>query len=65
MKIVKCELQNIIKGNGETGDKCLIKKSQVYLGGNEIPSVKNAKMQYLKSKETRSLVEFNNSYIIS
>lgn len=58
MKIFKSELQNIITGNGQIGDKCLIKKSQVYLGGNEIPSVKNSKIQHLKSEEERSLIQF-------
>ena len=58
MKIFKSELQNIITGNGQIGDKCLIKKSQVYLGGNEIPSVKNPKIQYLKSEEEGSLIQF-------
>ncbi|MEC5157567.1 hypothetical protein [Chryseobacterium sp. MP_3.2] len=46
MKTIKSELQNIITGNGKTGDKCLIKKAQVYLRVNEIPGVKNPKFQY-------------------
>ena len=58
MKIVKSELQNIITGNGQTGDKCLIKKSQVYLSGNEIPSFQNPKIQPVKSEEERSLIHF-------
>lgn len=58
MKIIKNELQNIITGNGQKGGKCLIKKTQVYLGGNEIPSFQNPKIQYLKSEEERSLILF-------
>jgi len=37
MKSGKNELQNIITGNGQISDGCLIKKSQIFLGGNEIP----------------------------
>lgn len=58
MKISKDELRNIIQGNGQTGNEGLIKKTQVYLGGNEIPSFQNSKIQHLKSEEERCLISY-------
>ena len=58
MNVIKNELQNIIIGNGQIGDECLIKKAQIYLGGNEIPSFQNSKIQPVKSEEERSLIHF-------
>lgn len=58
MKIIKSELQNIITGNGQTSGKCLIKKAQVYLGGNEIPSFQDPEIKRFKSEEEKSLIHF-------
>ena len=58
MKISKYELRNIIQGHGQTGNEGLIKKTQVYLGGNEIPSFQNSKIQHLKSEEERCLISY-------
>ncbi len=58
MKISKDELRNIIQGNGQTGNEGLIKKTQVYLGGDEIPSFQNSKIQHLKSEEERCLISY-------
>lgn len=58
MKNTKNELQHIITGNGQIGEECLIKRSQIYLGGNEIPSVQDPKIEHLKSEEERRLIHF-------
>ena len=58
MKNAKNELQNIITGNGQIGHQSLIKRAQIYLGGNEIPSLGNSKIERLKSEEERSLLDF-------
>ena len=58
MKNIKNELQDIITGDGKTSENCLIKRLQVYLGGNEIPGHQNQQVQRLQSEETRSLIEF-------
>lgn len=51
MKNIKNELQHIITGDGQIGEKCLIKRTQIYLRGNEIPSFQNSKIECLKSEE--------------
>lgn len=58
MKINKDELRNIIEGNGQIGDEGLIKRTQIYLGGNEIPSIANSKSKCVKSEEERILISF-------
>ena len=58
MNAIKDELQNIITGNGRSGENCLIKKTQIYLGGNEIPGFKNSQFKHLKSQEERQLIQF-------
>jgi hypothetical protein len=58
MKNVKNELQNIIEGNGQSGSESLIKKAQLYLGGNEIPGFQNPQSKCLKSEEERILTSF-------
>ena len=58
MKNIKNELQDIITGDGKTSENCLIKRLQVYLGGNEIPDHQNQQVQRLQSEETRSLIKF-------
>lgn len=60
MKISKDELRNIIQGDGQIGNESIIKKTQVYLGGNEIPGFQNSKVQHLKSEEERCLISFIN-----
>lgn len=58
MKINKDELRNIIEGNGQFGAESLIKKTQVYLGGNEVPSFQDRKCKRLKSEEETNLLKF-------
>lgn len=58
MKINKDELRNIIEGNGQIGDEGLIKRTQIYLGGNEIPSIQNSKNKCVKSEEETILISF-------
>lgn len=58
MKSSKNELQNIITGNGQISDGCLIKKSQIFLGGNEIPDFQNQEIKYFKSEEEKLLISF-------
>ena len=58
MKISKDELRNIIQGDGQIGNESIIKKTQLYLGGNEIPDLQNSKIQHLKSEEERGLICF-------
>lgn len=58
MKKIKDELQDIIRGNGQISGECLIKKTQIFLGGNEIPSVRNQEIKHLKSEEEKQLISF-------
>lgn len=58
MKKIKDELQNIIAGNGQTGFEGLIKKAQIHLGGNEIPSSESENIKHLQSEEEKRLIEF-------
>ena len=58
MKNIKNELQNIITGNGSTSGECLIKKAQIYLAGNEIPSFQNKEFKLVKSEEEERLIDF-------
>lgn len=47
MKKRKEELHNIIRRDGPIGGENHIKKSQVFLGGNEIPGVQNQEIKHL------------------
>ncbi|HOB25265.1 MAG TPA: hypothetical protein PKI04_10325 [Kaistella sp.] len=46
MKKRKEELHNIIRRDGPIGGENHIKKPQVFLGGNEIPSVQNQEIKH-------------------
>ncbi len=51
MKHIKDELQSIIIGNGQDGDKSQLKKIHYLLRGNAQPSFRSKEQKHLKSDE--------------
>lgn len=53
---LKHDLQNLITSNGQKGKRSLIKRTQIFLGGNEIPSSEFEQKQSSRKEEARKLI---------